>query len=171
MKLRMNVQTVPFLSISEISSYCCPTNISKLGTFYRGYDVSWRCVLFIQEVRADYNINIVSHIYIRRSERLRTANRYLVYSVSSIALSPLQRRFRRCYRNLSLRHHLLRRRLRRHHRRSRCRIRVASSILRVEALGPGSRVKFVNGIYILAHFRQPARSMTHLRDTKRRHLP
>lgn len=60
-----------------------------------------------------------------------------------------------------------RRRLHRHHRRRI--VRVASS-RRVEALGPGSRIKFANGIYILAHFRQPARSMTHLRDTERRHL-
>lgn len=36
---------------------------------------------------ADYNINIVSHIYIRQSERLRIENRYLVYSVSAVALS------------------------------------------------------------------------------------
>lgn len=76
-KLRMNVQTVPFLSISEISSYCCPTNISKryvLGTFYCDYDVSWRCVLFIQEVRAD-NINIVTHLH--TSERMTSYNKSL----------------------------------------------------------------------------------------------
>lgn len=79
-----------------------------------------------------------------RRPNFRAANRYHVYSVSAVALSssPSPSSSRPC--------------------------RIVYTSRCVEILGPGSRVKFANGIYI---FRQPARSMTYLRDAERRHLP
>jgi len=93
MKLHERTHADISLNFRNIQLYCCPTNISKLGTFYD----SWlRCILALRIVHtrspcrnyiADYNINIVSHIYIRRSERLRIVYRYLVYSVSAVIIA------------------------------------------------------------------------------------
>lgn len=130
---------------------------STAATVYLGV----ACCSYKKSVREpvycpEYNINIVSRIYIS-SERTTSRGESLtcIFCQRCRAVTiPVA--FALATRNRSLR---------------RPRLHRVYTSRRVEAPGPGSRVKFANGIYILAHLRQTVRSITHLRDTERRHLP
>lgn len=150
MNTRTGIEKWNSLNFRNVSGYCCPTVTFRNSARSPGYGVF--CVVYCsykesaqRNCIANYNINIVS----RNDGR---ANDFVQRIVITYILSAPSR----C-------HHRPHPRLRRRRRR-----RIAYTSRCVEILGPGSRVKFANGIYI---FRQPARSMTHLRDTERRHLP
>lgn len=151
MNARTGIGNFISLNFRNVSGYCCPTVTFRNSARSPGYGIF--CVVYCsykesarRNCIANYNINIVS-----RNDG--GANDFVQRIVITYILSAPSR----CHHRPRLR------------RRRRCRRRrIAYTSHCVEILGPGSRVKFANGIYI---FRQPARSMTHLRDTERRHLP